>query len=69
VIISARTDTEPAISKLSGNTSKKVIAIKAPDEKAKKYCKTPLNLTATNPPTIVDMKVTAAKTNRIGCIK
>jgi hypothetical protein len=55
--------------RLSGNTSKNVIAIKAPDEKAKKYCKTRLNLTATNPPTIVDKKVTAANMNTIGCIK
>jgi len=30
-----------AIFRLSGNTSKNVIAIKAPAEKAKKYCKPP----------------------------
>jgi hypothetical protein len=49
-----------ARSRLSGKTSKKVIAINAPEEKAKKYCKTLLNLTATRPPIIVEAKVTSA---------
>jgi hypothetical protein len=60
--------TEPAIFRLSGKTSKKVMAINAPDEKAKKYCKTFLNLTATSPPIMVEAKVTNAITNKIGCI-
>jgi hypothetical protein len=66
-IIKVRTDTGPAISKLSGKTSKKVMAIKAPDENAKKYCKIRLNLTATSLPTMVETNVTNANTNRIGC--
>jgi hypothetical protein len=51
-----------ASSTLSGRTSKKVIAIKAPDEKAKKYCKTFLNFTAANPPNMVEVNVTKANT-------
>ena len=57
------------MSRLSGKTSKKVIAIKAPDENAKKYCKTFRNFTAANPPNIVETNVTAANMNRIGCIE
>jgi hypothetical protein len=59
---------DAAIDRLSGSTSKKVMAINAPDENAKKYCKTPLNLTATSPPVKVDMKVMKASTSSIGVI-
>jgi hypothetical protein len=45
------------------------MAIKAPDENAKKYCKTPLNLTATSPPVKVDMNVMKASTNNVGVIR
>jgi hypothetical protein len=38
-----------------------VIEINAPAEKAKKYCKTRRNLTATNPPIIVEANVIKAK--------
>jgi len=65
----AGSPTESAIDRLSGSTSKKVMPIKAPDENAKKYCKTPLNLTATSPPDKVDTKVMKASTNSIGVIK
>src|SRR4030042_2848184 len=61
--------TEEAIDRLSGSTSKKVMPIKAPDEKAKKYCKTPLNLTAPSPPARVDTNVIKASARSIRVIR
>jgi hypothetical protein len=54
---------DSAIFRLSGNTSKKVMAIKVPVENAKKYCKIRLNLIAASPPTTVDRNVMKPSTN------
>ena len=57
-----------AVDMLSGKMSKKVMAMRVPEENAKKYCKICLNLIATIPPATVERNVIRARIKRIGVI-